>query len=63
VRPHHQPLRQDRTSADVDVAQHYRRTSDLRLGLVGEQLVEAHGRRTAAMFHQCARLRPACQAP
>jgi hypothetical protein len=42
VRPHHQALGQDHARTDVDLPQHHRRTGNLRPGLVGEKLVEAH---------------------
>src|SRR6204780_80640 len=43
VRAHHQALRQNRAGADVDLTQDYRRTGNLRLRLVNEHLIEAHG--------------------
>jgi hypothetical protein len=36
-------LRQDGTGTGMDITQDDRRTGDLRLGLVCEQLIEAHG--------------------
>ena len=43
VRARDQALRQDRAGADVDLAEDYRGTGDLRLQLVDDHLVEAHG--------------------
>ena len=43
VRAHDQALRQDRAGADVDLAEDHRGTGDLRLRLVDDHLVEAHG--------------------
>src|SRR6476620_1781114 len=42
VRPNDQALRQDCPGADLYVAQERGRASDLRSGLVGQKLVEAH---------------------
>jgi hypothetical protein len=43
VRPHHQALRQNRAGTDVDLTEDHCRTSNLRLRLVNEHVIEAHG--------------------
>jgi hypothetical protein len=56
VRPHHQPLRQDRAGTDVDLTEDHRRSRNLRPRLVNEKLVEAHAGLTLLLAVRALRL-------
>jgi hypothetical protein len=56
VRPHHQPLRQNRAGTDADLTEDHRRTGNLRPRLVNKKLVETHAGLTLLLAVRALRL-------